>query len=65
MKNNVGGIDKIARLVIGLVIAALGVLYQSWWGLLAIIPLFTSAAGWCPLYLPFGLSTCKTKAEAK
>ena len=65
MKKNVGSIDKVARVIIGLVIIALGVLYQSWWGLVGIIPLFTSVVGWCPAYLPFGISTCKTKTEVK
>ncbi|MCU7375837.1 DUF2892 domain-containing protein [Paucibacter sp. O1-1] len=26
-----------------------------------IIPLFTAAFGWCPAYVPFGISTCETK----
>ena len=65
MKKNVGSVDKVVRLIIGLVIIALGILYQSWWGLVGIIPIFTAAMGWCPTYLPFGISTCKTKAEAK
>lgn len=65
MKKNVGSIDKVARVIIGLVIIALGILYQSWWGLVGIIPLFTSVIGWCPIYLPFGISTCKTKTESK
>lgn len=65
MKKNVGGIDKVVRLIVGLVIIALGILYQSWWGLVGIIPLITSTTGFCPAYLPFGISTCKTKSEAK
>ncbi|NJD22937.1 MAG: DUF2892 domain-containing protein [Melioribacter sp.] len=65
MKKNVGSLDKVLRLVLGLVIIALGILYQSWWGLLGIIPLFTASTGWCPVYLPFGISTCKIKPDAK
>jgi len=65
MKKNVGGIDKVVRLVAGLIIVALGILYQSWWGLIGIILIFTSTTDWCPAYLPFGISTCKTKPEAK
>ena len=49
MKKNVGSLDKVLRLVLGLVIIALGILFQSWWGLLGIILLFTGSAGWCPL----------------
>ncbi|MFA7228093.1 MAG: DUF2892 domain-containing protein [Melioribacteraceae bacterium] len=65
MKKNVGSFDRIARFILGLVIIALGFLYQSWWGIIGIVPLFTSAIGWCPAYLPFGISTCKTDLEKK
>ncbi|MGK9368223.1 YgaP family membrane protein [Melioribacter sp. Ez-97] len=66
MKKNVGGGDKTFRIILGLVILILGIIYESWWGLIGLIPLGTALIGWCPLYLPFGISTCKTKeAEAK
>jgi hypothetical protein len=65
MKKNVGGADKSLRIIVGLVILALGIFYQSWWGLIGFVPLFTGFTGWCPAYLPFGLSTCKTKVEGK
>ncbi len=59
MKCNVGTIDRLLRIIIGLVIALLGVMYDSWWGLIAIIPLGTGLFSFCPLYLPFNLSTRK------
>ena len=65
MKKNVGGADKVIRLTAALVIIALGVVYQSWWGVLGIVPLFTGSAGWCPLYLPFGITTMKSGSEKK
>lgn len=65
MKKNVGGADKYLRLIAGLVIIALGLIYGSWWGLIGIIPVFTGLTGWCPAYLPFGISTCKTGVEKK
>jgi hypothetical protein len=40
-------------------IIALGVVFQSWWGAIGLIPLFTGTTRWCPVYLPFGISTCK------
>ncbi|HUW05426.1 MAG TPA: DUF2892 domain-containing protein [Williamwhitmania sp.] len=61
MKKNVGSADKIIRIVIGVAIAAAGIYYQSWWGLLAIIPLATAIMGSCGLYSLVGISTCKTK----
>jgi hypothetical protein len=60
MKKNVGGTDKVVRIVLGLVVIAIGINFQSWWGVLGIVPLFTAFIGWCPAYLPFGISTCKT-----
>jgi len=57
MKLNIGTVDRVIRIVLGLAIAALGIVYKSWFGLLALIPLGTAAVGTCPLYLPFGLST--------
>ncbi|RMG34967.1 MAG: DUF2892 domain-containing protein [Gammaproteobacteria bacterium] len=59
MKQNVGGIDRALRLIVGVALIAWGYLNQNWWGAIGIIPLFTAAVGWCPLYLPFGLSTKK------
>ncbi len=63
MKANVGGIDRILRIVIGLVLlglAATGTV--GWWGWLGIVPLATGAIGWCPPYALFGLSTCSTRS---
>jgi hypothetical protein len=61
MKKNVGSTDKIIRLVLAVVIFAIGIYYQSWWGLVGIIPLFTALINWCPVYLPFGIFTNKVK----
>jgi len=65
MKPNVGGIDRIARIVIGLVLlglAATGTV--GWWGWLGIVPLATGALGWCPPYAIFGFNTCSMKNKA-
>jgi hypothetical protein len=59
MKVNVGNADKAVRVVIGLVIIALGVLYRSWLGALGLVPLATVALSWCPLYAIIGVSTRK------
>ncbi len=59
MKCNVGKSDKVIRIVIGLIIGAVGIYFKSWWGLVGIVPIFTALINWCPLYLPFGISTCK------
>jgi len=61
MKKNVGTTDKIIRIIIGLIIATLGVVYESWWGLLAIIPIATAIINFCGLYSLIGISTCPIK----
>jgi hypothetical protein len=63
MKANVGNIDKIIRIVIGLVIIIWGIAAGSWWGLIGLIPLITGVINWCPLYSLLGLSTKKAKPE--
>jgi hypothetical protein len=60
MKRNVGSADRVIRVLLGLGIIAAGIYYKSWWGAVGVVPLFTAAIGWCPAYLPFGLSTCRT-----
>ncbi|MCU7802362.1 MAG: DUF2892 domain-containing protein [Candidatus Thiodiazotropha sp. (ex Lucinoma annulata)] len=59
MKHNVGGIDRTLRIIVGLVVIGWGVYAQNWWGAIGLIPLLTGVIGWCPAYLPFGLSSCK------
>jgi len=61
MKQNVGGIDRILRAVVGLGVIGWGVYAQNWWGAVGAVPLFTALIGWCPAYLPFGISSCKTE----
>lgn len=63
MQCNVGGADRIIRFVVGIGVIVLGVVYQSWWGALGLIPIATGAIRWCPAYLPFGFSTCQDKMK--
>jgi len=64
MTKNVGGIDRILRIVVG---AALIVAYflnsggaYSWLYLLGLIPLVTGLLSTCPLYSILGMNTCPT-----
>lgn len=60
MEANVGGIDRVARIVVGVALLAWAAFGQDdvrWWGLLGIVPLATGLLRWCPLYLPFGIGT--------
>lgn len=69
MKKNMGQTDKIIRVLIAVLIAAL-YYFEVITGTLglvliivAIVFLLTSLLNFCPLYLPFGISTCKKKTE--
>jgi len=59
MKCNVGPVDRLVRIIVGLVIAIVGVIFDSWWGLVGIVPLATGLFKFCPLYVPFKISTTK------
>ena len=62
MKSNVGGIDRILRIVIGLVLIGLTLTGNiGVWGWLGVVPLATGAIGWCPPYAILGFSTCAMK----
>ncbi len=65
MKQNVGGADRIVRLVLGAAIVGAGIYFKSWWGAIGIVPLVTAALGVCPAYLPLGLSTCAAKPDPR
>lgn len=59
MKTNVGGIDKILRIVVGIALiamAALGVVGA--WGWIGVVPLLTGLLGTCPAYSLLGVNTC-------
>lgn len=61
MKANVGGVDRVLRILVGLgLLSLLFVLEGSarWWGLVGLLPLATGTFRFCPAYLPFGLSSC-------
>ena len=59
MHHNVGGIDQILRIVLGVVICTIGVIYNNWWEMVGPIPLVTGTMSWCPLYNLVGLSCLK------
>jgi len=62
MKSNVGGIDRVVRIVVGLVLIGLTLAGQiGAWGWVGLVPLATGALGWCPPYSLLGINTCKTR----
>ncbi|WP_291992180.1 DUF2892 domain-containing protein [Candidatus Accumulibacter sp. ACC003] len=65
MKTNVGGIDKILRIVVGIALitlAAIGVI--GVWGWIGVVPLLTGLFGVCPAYSLLGANTCPIKKSA-
>jgi hypothetical protein len=59
---NVGGVDRVVRIVVGLGILSLAFIGpKSVWGYIGLVPLATGLIGWCPAYMPFSIKTCKTK----
>lgn len=61
-KTNVGTIDRLARVILGLVLLALTLTGTiGVWGWIGVVPLLTAALGSCPLYSVLGLSTCPMK----
>lgn len=62
MKVNVGSIDRLLRVVVGVLLIALTVMgIIGAWGWIGIVPIATAAFGFCPLYTLLGLSTCPMK----
>lgn len=54
---NVGTADRVARIVAGLAGIAAGIVTESWWGAVGIVPILTATFGLCPVYRALGLST--------
>lgn len=61
MKCNVGKTDRIIRIIAGVVIGALGLIFNSWWGLLGVVLLLTGIFGICGIYLLFNIDTTGKK----
>ncbi len=63
MKSNVGGIDRVLRILVGLALIALTLTGTiGVWGWIGLVPLATAAMGFCPLYTVLGFSSCPVKS---
>lgn len=60
---NVGGLDRMLRMVVGFGLIFGGIYYESLWGFVGIIPIFTAIFRICPIYIPFKFSTCKSDKD--
>jgi hypothetical protein len=66
MNMNVGSVDKVIRVVVGLALLSLLFLLEGgfrWIGLIGVVPIGTALFGYCPLYALLGLNTCATSAK--
>lgn len=67
MAQNVGGIDRILRILVGVVLIAFALGFvapgtgYNWLGWIGVVPLLTALIGNCPLYSILGVSTCPVK----
>ncbi len=58
MKSNVGGIDKIIRILAGVALIVWALMGGPVWAWIGVVPLATGLLGWCPAYTLFGMNTC-------
>jgi hypothetical protein len=70
MSKNVGNVDRVIRIIIGIVLIAFAIRIGfpdtgwNWVGWIGVVPILTAAFGMCPLYSLLGLSTCATQPRA-
>lgn len=66
MDKNVGSVDRLVRVVVGIaLIAMVFVGPQTPWGWIGIVPLVTAGLSWCPLYTVLGIQTCAVPPSPK
>ena len=61
MKGNVGNLDQVVRIILGIGILSLFFITQNplkGLSLIGFIPIFTAVVRWCPIYKLFGISSC-------
>ena len=64
MQTNVGGIDRILRIVVGIAVLALFFVLEGnarYWAVVGLVPLLTGLFSTCPLYSIIGVNTCPMK----
>lgn len=62
MSSNVGGFDRVLRIVAGLILLTFVAVYQGderWFGLIGVVPLLTGLFRFCPAYRLLGMNTCR------
>ena len=60
MTENVGNVDRVLRLIVGIVLLSMLVWADGtlrWAGLVGLVPIGTAVFRWCPLYTALGIRT--------
>ena len=65
MKFNVGTLDRSIRFVLGAVIIAVGIFYQSWWGAIGLLLIITGFIAWCPMYTLLKIDSGAKSSESE
>jgi len=60
---NVGDLDRIVRIVLGVLIFSVAIYFESLWGILGLVMIASGTIRFCPGYFPFGISTHKEKEK--
>ena len=66
MTNNMGTLDRGARVVFGILLILFALMSSAsyaWIGWIGVVPLVTALIGWCPAYTLFGISTCPRRGD--
>lgn len=68
MTSNVGGIDRVLRIAVGVALVLFALLGPAdltwkWVGYIGIVPILTGLIGRCPAYRLFGLTTCPVRGR--
>jgi hypothetical protein len=63
MQKNIHPVERVIRVVVGLVLTSMAFIGPANpWFLIGIVPVLTGLIGWCPPYQILGINTCKTKS---
>jgi hypothetical protein len=63
---NVGGVDRILRIAVGLILIVLALLGQIGpWGFIGLLPLATGLFRFCPAYKLIGFSSCPLRKSSE
>jgi len=64
MKINVGNLDRILRIIVGVILITLAATnYFAPWGWIGVLPLLTGIIKFCPAYALFGLNSCPSEKK--